>query len=183
MKLPARLVPKIAAAAALLAALAGVTLPELGAEAQGRLRAAIYLTQARIPARMSERQLIAFARRTHARRMMERTDMEVRQRRWEGNLILAFNRPPGDLEFHVLFYDIEDGVRRFVEDMSTFIDDRSQKTYVQRVTLERPRFKPNRRMEIVVTVRRQEVGTARFDMVGEEIRRTGTVDFSEEEAR
>ena len=38
-------------------------------------------------------------------------------------------------------------------------------------------------MELVVTVRREEVGRLNFELLGEEIRRTGQVDFSEEEAR
>ncbi len=101
-------------------------------------------------------------------------------------MITAFNRPPGDLEFHVLFYDIEDGARRFISDMSTFVNDRSQKTFVQRLRLERgdgrhDGFQPNRRMELVVTVRRREVGRKRFALIGEEIARTGRVDFSEGE--
>ncbi len=92
-------------------------------------------------------------------------------------MVTQFNAPPGDIEFHVLFYDIHDGDRRFIEDMSTYIDDKKQKVYVQRVKLPRPRFKPNRRMELVVTVKRSEVGSLKFITDGEEKRNTGVVDF------
>jgi hypothetical protein len=54
---------------------------------------------------------------------------------------------------------------------------------VQRIRLERPKFKPNRRMELVVTVRREEVGRANFDMIGEEVQRSGTVSFSDDDTR
>ena len=72
--------------------------------------------------------------------------------------------------------------------MSTFVNDRAQKTFVQRINLDRGHtrhegFQPNRRMELVVTVRRAEVGRHEFDLIGEEIRRTGEVSFSDEEAR
>lgn len=153
------------------------------AQRGGRLRAQIYLVQQRIPARVDERGLLAFARRANARILRETTAEPLPQRKWLADLVIAFNAPPNDLEFHALFYDVTDGQRQFLEDMSTFVNDRAQKTYVQRVRLERPRFRPNRRLEMVVTVRRQEVGTARFDIAGEEERRTGEVSFSESEAR
>jgi len=155
-------------------------------EGQRGLRAQIYFTQRRIPNRLSERGLKGFARRHNARRLQETTDRPLAEREWKAEMIVAFNRPPGDLEFHALFYDIEDGARRFVQDMSTFVNDRSQRTFVQRLRLRRGRgrhdgFQPNRRMEMVVTVRRHEVGRHRFELRGEELRRSGTVTFSDDE--
>jgi len=157
-----------------------------GAEGQGRLRANVYLVQHRLPRGGSERALLGFSRRNNARRLRETTDRPIPERQWKAEMITAFNRPPGDLEFHVLFYDVEEGARRFVTDMSTFINDRSQKTFVQRLRLDRGQgrhdgFQPNRRMELVVTVRRQEVGRQRFELRGEELQRSGTVDFSDDE--
>ena len=157
-------------------------------EGQGRLRAQIWIVQQRIPRGLTERGLIGFARRANARRLRETTAEPLPERKWLGEMITSFNRAPGDLEFHVLFYDVEDGARRFITDMSTFVNDRSQKTFVQRINLERGStrhdgFQPNHRMELVVTVRRQEVGRLNFELLGEEIRRTAQVDFSEEEAR
>jgi|GEM_PF-880417 len=167
-------------AAALLVATGTVTQP---VDAQRRLRAQIYLTQAQIPRNLSERALIGFARGHNARRLQETTSEPIPQRKWLGDLVIAFAAPPGDLEFHVLFYDLTDGARRFVDDMSTYVNDRTQRTYVQRIRLERPKFKPNRRMELVVTVRREEVGRATFDMEGAEVQRSGTVSFSDDDTR
>jgi len=167
-------------AAALLVGTGTVTQP---VDAQRRLRAQIYLTQAQIPRNLSERALIGFARGHNARRMQETTSEAIPQRKWLGDLVIAFAAPPGDLEFHVLFYDLTDGARRFVDDMSTYVNDRTQRTYVQRIRLERPKFKPNRRMELVVTVRREEVGRATFDMEGAEVQRSGTVSFSDDDTR
>jgi len=167
-------------AAALLVGTGTVTQP---VDAQRRLRAQIYLTQAQIPRNLSERALIGFARGHNARRLQETTSEAIPQRKWLGDLVIAFAAPPGDLEFHVLFYDLTDGARRFVDDMSTYVNDRTQRTYVQRIRLERPKFKPNRRMELVVTVRREEVGRATFDMEGAEVQRSGTVSFSDDDTR
>ena len=177
---------RLALGCALLAALlAVVVLPRTPASAQrgGRLRAQIYITQQRVPGNLTERGVIAFGRRSNARLLNETTAEPLQQRKWLANMVLQFNQPPGDLEFHILFYDVEDGPRRVVEDMSTFVNDRAQRTYVQPIRLPRPRFRPNRRYELVVTVRRAEVGSKQFGLVGEEVRRSGTVSFSDEETR
>jgi hypothetical protein len=177
---------KLALGCAFLAALlAVVVVPQAPVAAQrgGRVRAQIHLTQQRVPGNLTERSLIAWGRRSGNRLLQETTAEPINQRRWLANMILQFNQPPGDLEFHVLFYDVEDGPRRFVEDMSTFVNDRTQRTYVQPIRLPRPRFRPNRRYELVVTVRRAEVGSKQFGLVGEEVRRSGEVSFTADETR
>lgn len=163
-----------AAAALLVAALAPA------AEAAS-LKAQVFLVQAAVPKAGTEKALIGFARSHNARILREATDADVKKRRWNASLIVAFNKPVDDTEFQVLFYDVHDGPRRFVNDMATFVNDRKQKTFVQKVSMPRPTFKPNRNMELVVTVRRAEVGKHKFGLVGEEIRRSGTVDFGDDE--
>ncbi len=153
------------------------------AEAAGRLRAKVFLTQAKLPKKLTERKLISFARSRSTRRLRETQDEKLKDRSWKANMVISFNRPPNDLEYQVLFYDVHDGPRRLVEDMSTFVSDRTQKTYVQKISLDRPRFKPNRNMELVVVVRRQEVGRLEFGVLGQAVKRSGTVTFSDEEAK
>lgn len=145
-----------------------------------RLKAKIYLTQAKIPRKLSERGLIGFARKHRAKRLRETTAKELDKRKWRGSMVVSFNAPVGDTEFSVLFYDVE-GAPRLVEDMSTFVSDRKQKTFVQKFSLPRPRFKPNRNMELVVTVRRQEVGRYKFGVLGEAKRHSGVVSFGDNE--
>jgi hypothetical protein len=152
------------------------------AEAQ-RLRAQVYVTQAAIPRGLSEKALIGFGRGHQARAMNESSEAAIDDRHWLGNMIVAFNAPPGDLEYHALFYDVTDGARDFVDDMAIYLNGRDQRTYVQRLNLARPRFRPNRRYELVITVRRAEVGNTRFETRGEEPRRSGQVDFSVEDTR
>ena len=150
------------------------------AEAAG-LKAQVFLVQTTVPRTLTEKALLGFARKNNNKLLREETGEEVKKRKWTAQMIIAFNKPVDDLEFQVLFYDIHDGPRRFVNDMATFVNDKKQKTFVQKVTLPRPSFKPNRNMEMVVTVRRQEVGRREFGLVGEEIKRSGTVDFSGDE--
>lgn len=164
-------------------ALVGAALPTIAALAPSveaaSLKANVFLVQAAVPRSGTEKALLGFARKNNARLLREATDAAVKERKWNASLIVAFNQPVGDSEFTVLFYDIHDGPRRFVNDMATFVDDKKQKTFVQKVVLPRPTFKPNRNMELVVTVHRAEVGRHKFGLVGEEIKRSGTVDFSD----
>lgn len=163
-------------ALAALALLGAVAVP---AEA-GSVKAQVYLTQAKIPGGLSEKALLGFAR-GHNAKVLQETTGDVKDRKWKANLVVSFNRPIDDMEFQVLFYDIHDGPRRFIEDMSTMVSNRKDKTFVQSVTLPRPAFKPNRNMELVVTVRHEEVGRLKFGVVGEAPKRSGTVSFSDEE--
>ena len=177
----ARFLPIVLTAASFAVAL-GVVLWTPPVEGQRGLRGQIFIVQARIPRGLSERGLIGFGRSHRVRTFQETTSQPIPERRWQGEMITAFNRSPGDLEFHVLFYDVEGGARRFVQDMSTFISDRSQKTFLQRLRLPRGHgrhegFQPNHDMEVVVTVRHQEVGKTRLRFGGEEIAHTGRVDF------
>ncbi|MEO0326600.1 MAG: hypothetical protein AAF447_26875 [Myxococcota bacterium] len=161
----------------LAAAGTGTLLEPAPAEAQ-RLRAQVLITQHRIPRDTSERGLLRFARSHRARNLRETTDENIAEREWRANMVTSFNRPVGDLEFQVLFYELEGNNRRFLgPPLSTMISDRDQKTFLQRLRLERPRFKPDTRYELVVVVRRQEVGRARFETRGEEVRHTGEVNF------
>ena len=149
----------------------------------GALKAKILLVQAPIPKTLSEKGLIAFARRNAAKLLRESSDAEVKKRKWTADMVVLFNAPINDMEFQVLFYDVQDGPRRFVVDMTMMLNDRKQKTFVQKLVLPRPSFKPNRRMELVATVRRAEVGRVTFNVVGQEIQRSGEVSFSDSEAK
>jgi hypothetical protein len=170
------LVSLLAATAVGLTAFALAPIAEAAA-----LKAQVYLVQAKIPNKLTEKALIGFARKNANKLLREATDAPVKERKWQAEMVISFNAPVNDMEFQVLFYDIQDGPRRFVNDMSTMVNDRSQKTFVQKVTLPRPSFKPNRQMELVVTVKRAEVGRMKFGVIGEEIRRSGEVSFSDKE--
>ncbi|MGE0792195.1 MAG: hypothetical protein AB7S26_41365 [Sandaracinaceae bacterium] len=173
----------LGAAFALVLGAALVMQPAAQAQRGGGLRCQVFLTQARIPDGLSERALIGFARGHRAARMAETGEQNLQERTWLSNAVFSFNRPPGDLEFHALFYDVTDGPRTFIREMSVFVSDRTQRTVLHRIRLPRPTFRPNRRIEMVVTVQRQEVGSTRFIIDGEEVRHSGQVDFSDEEAR
>jgi hypothetical protein len=165
--------------AVVAASMLGLALFVHPAEA-GSIKAQVYITQAKIPSGLTEKGLLGFAR-SNSMKLLHEGEGEVKQRKWKANLVVSFSHSVDDMEFTVLFYDVQDGPRRFVEDMSTMVNNRNEKTFVQPITLSRPTFKPNRQMELVVTVKREEVGKLKFGVLGEEIKRSGEVSFSDDE--
>lgn len=175
---------RLALVATALAAVVSSVTPWQSADAAEGLRARIYLTQKGVPRSLSESGVIRFAQSNKATRLRETNDVPVEDRQWRATLIANFNRPVGDSEFEVLFYDIQTAERRFIAPtMTVFLSDRNQRTIVHKLRLNRPQFEPNRRLEMVVTVRRQEVGRYRFQILGDTVQHSGEVTFSDDEAR
>jgi hypothetical protein len=170
----------LAAISSIVAVAIGAVAPPVQAQ---RLRVNVYVTQAAIPRGLSEKALIGFARGHQARALNETTEADIASRHWLANMVAAFSGPPGDLEYHAIFYDVTNSTRDFVDDMAIYVNDRDQRTYVQRLNLARPRFQPDKRYELVITVRHAEVGSTRFETRGEQIRHSGQVDFSVEDTR
>jgi hypothetical protein len=175
---------RLALAATALAAVVSSVTPWQGADAASGLRAKIFLTQKGVPGSLSESGVIRFAQSNKATRLLESSDAPVEDRHWRATLVANFNQPVGDSEFEVLFYDIQTAERKFIAPtMTVFVNDRSQRTIVHKMRLKRPQFEPNRRIEMVVTVRRQEVGRYRFQILGDRVQHNGEVTFSDDEAR
>ena len=175
---------RLALAATALAGVVSSVTPWQGADAASGLRAKIFLTQKGVPGSLSESGVIRFAQSNKATRLVESNDAPVEDRHWRATLVANFNQPVGDSEFEVLFYDIQTAERKFIAPtMTVFVNDRSQRTIVHKMRLKRPQFEPNRRIEMVVTVRRQEVGRYRFQILGDRVQHGGEVTFSDDEAR
>lgn len=142
-------------------------------------QAQVYLSQAQIPGRLSEQQLRNFLRGHQARQINEESD----HRTWKFQVGTFFRSPPGDLEAHLLFYDVEHGSRLFVTEMAVFLSSRDETAFLQHVRLERPTFKPRNRYIVVLTVRRTEMASVNFELVGQQDERTGRVDFSDSDTQ
>ena len=176
--------PRLALVTTVLAAVIASATPWQDADAAQGLRAKIYLTQKGVPRTLSEAGVIRFAQSNKATRLRENADAPVEDRQWRATLVANFNAPLGDSEFEVLFYDIQTAERKFIAPaMTVFVNDRSQRTIVHKLRLKRPQFEPNRRLEMVVTVRRQEVGRYRFQILGDRVQHSGEVTFTDDEAR
>jgi hypothetical protein len=176
--------PRLGIVATALAALVSSVAPWQGAQAASGLRARIYLTQKGVSRSLSESGVLRFAQANKATRLWETGDPQIEEREWRATLVANFNAPVGDSEFEVLFYDIQTAERKFLAPtMTVFVNDRNQRTIVHSIRLKRPQFEPNRRIEMVVTVRRQEVGRYRFQILGDRVQYSGEVTFTDDEAR
>ncbi len=176
--------PRVAFVTTALAALISSVTPWQTAEAAQGLRARIFLTQKGVPRSLSESGVLRFAQSNQATRLRENADSPVEDRQWQATLVANFNAPLGDSEFEVLFYDIQTAERKFIAPaMTVFVNNSNQRTIVHKLRLKRPQFEPNRRLEMVVTVRRQEVGRYRFQILGDRVQHGGEVTFSDDEAR
>ena len=176
--------PRLALVATAFAALVSSVTPWQDADAAAGLQAKIYLTQKGISRSLTEAGVIRFAAANKAIRLRESTDAPIEDRQWRANLVVRFNKAVGDSEFEVLFYDIQTPERKFIAPaMTVFVNDRNQRTIVHKLRLKRPQFEPNRRLEMIVTVRRQEVGRYRFQILGDRVQHSGEVTFSDDEVR
>jgi hypothetical protein len=128
--------------------------------------------------------LLSFAKKHQTKRLTESSEPELSKRTWSGYMVISFTRPPQDAELTFLYYDIHQGTRKFVESRSSFLSgSRSEKVFLQPFRLDRPTFRPNRRMELVITMHQQEVANLKFEVLGQEPKRSGVVDFTEDETK
>jgi hypothetical protein len=168
------------------------TLPVLGlltlaivspSPAQAPARATISILGVAVPSTVqSLAQLTRFARSHRARSLNElMTDRPPSERRWEATLVIQFSRPITEFEYQILYFDATQAAdRRLVsgpEDVR--VSSRTETTFVHDVRMPRSRFRPNRDVDIVINVRRQEAGRARVHIVGEVIQNSGEVDFTQ----
>ena len=153
------------------------------AVAQGGLQANIFLLQKGVPSKLTERGVLRFAKANKVSRLGETRDRPIPERMWKATMVAAFNRPIGDTEFELLFYDTQSRDKKFIAPITVFISDRNQRTIVHKLRLKRPDFEPNKRMEMVVTVRRREVAKRSFQILGERVQHSGEVSFTADEAR
>jgi hypothetical protein len=152
------------------------------AKGQARNSAQIYIVQGRVPKTAPGANGLAnFGRRNHRSTLQETKGANVSERSWLARLIIQFAQPLGDWEYDILYFEVKGSQREHVGNQTVLVSNREEKTFVQRIELKRPDYKPKAKMELVIRVRGREAGKRRFTLAGEEvrIRYSGTVDFTE----
>jgi|SRR5690554_151007 len=170
-----------------VAAIATIFLPELfgaleRAEGQRGPKAQIYVVQRSVPRTLpGANGHVNFGKKHNKRVLQEVTDVPVAERSWLARLIVKFDRPLGDWEFDVVFYDLSDGKRRYMDPPMTMrVSDRDGSLFIQPIELKRPQFEPGMELELTLRTRGQEAGSRKIRLAGERIRvqHTGEVDFT-----
>jgi hypothetical protein len=102
---------------------------------------------------------------------------------WKIHFAAFFKRPLNDIEVVVKLYDVGGGGRTMIASFEQFLDQRGQNALLSNFTLERKQVGVNRHVLMVLEVQGRTVASGKFDILGEEERYTGKVNFSEDDTK
>ncbi len=105
------------------------------------------------------------------------------KKNWKIHFAAFFKKPLTDIEVVVKLYDVGGGSRTLLASFEQFLETRGQNALLSQFTLERKHVGVNKRVLMVLEVQGRTVASGRFDLLGEEERYTGKVDFSEEDTK
>lgn len=170
----------LAAIAVSIAAFVLLPLPERSANAQSLPRATVYVVGGTVPHSIASASgLLSYARSHRARQLQESTAEPMNERHWYADVVVQFSRPLTERSFTILVNDVTDGTPSLVGGPVDSMVGRDQTVIVQNIRIDRPRARPNRDVQVVVTVHRTEVGRANVRLVGEVPRSSGSLDFTQ----
>jgi hypothetical protein len=102
---------------------------------------------------------------------------------WKVYFAAFFKRPLNDIEVVVKLYDVGGGGRQMLASFEQYLDQRGQYALLSNFTLERKQVGVNKHVMIVLEVQGRTVATGKFDILGEEERYTGKVNFSDDDTK
>ncbi len=100
---------------------------------------------------------------------------------WKIYFAAFFRRPLNDLEITVKLYDVTSGRRLLINSFEQYTEGRGQKTLISNVKLEREYFGVNKKILITMETKKQLLAQGTFQILGEEEKLSGKVDFTEDE--
>lgn len=102
---------------------------------------------------------------------------------WKIYFAAFFKKPLNDIEVVVKLYDVGGGQRMLIASFEQFVDQRGGQALLSNFTLERKHVGVNKHVLMVLEVQGRTVATGKFDILGQEERYTGKVDFSDEDTK
>jgi hypothetical protein len=102
---------------------------------------------------------------------------------WKIYFAAFFKRPLTDIEVVVKLYDTSGGGRQMIASFEQFVDQRGGQALLSNFTLERKHVGVNKHVLMVLEVQGRAVASGKFDLLGEEERYTGKVNFSEDDTK
>ncbi len=168
---------------AVSACLIGTTLCLAPAPVEAGRRGQIYVLKKRLPFRLrSRRALLRFIGKHRTKHLWPQ---KKDKKKWQLEFFAFFRRKVNDREVKVRFYDITHGKTNkvFIEGDSIYLDKRGQRELASSFTLERGRFKINRKILMyIVDAHRHLLSQATFWLRGKGEVYSGRVTFSDKEA-
>jgi hypothetical protein len=99
---------------------------------------------------------------------------------WKIYFAAFFRKPLNDLEITVKLYDVTTGRRHLVNSFEQYTEGRGQTSLISHIKLEREYFGVNKKIMVVMETRKTVLAQGTFHILGEEVKHSGKVDFTDE---
>lgn len=99
---------------------------------------------------------------------------------WKVYIAAFFRKPLNDLEITVKLYDVTTGQRHLVNSFEQYTEGRGQTSLISHIKLEREYFGVNKKIMVVMETRKAILAQGTFHILGEEVKHSGKVDFTDE---
>lgn len=99
---------------------------------------------------------------------------------WKIYIAAFFKKPLNDLEVTVKLFDVTTGRRHLVNSFEQYTEGRGQTSLISHIKLEREYFGVNKKIMIQMETRKTILAQGTFHILGEEVKHSGKVDFTED---
>jgi hypothetical protein len=107
---------------------------------------------------------------------------EDKDKKWKIYFAGFLKTPLNDVEYIVKLYELSGRSQRLLATIEQFTDSRGQASLLSNMQLERKTIGANKEILITIENRGKVLASSRFKLLGAHEKRSGKVDFSEEEA-
>lgn len=138
----------------------------------------IMLSDKRFPT--SAKSLAAFNARVS--KQSRTSFFEDKDQKWKIYFAGFLKAPLNDVEYMVKLYELSGRSQRLLATIEQFTDSRGQASLLSHMTLERKAIGANKELLMTIENRGKVLASSRFKILGQQEKRTGKVDFTEDEA-
>ncbi len=107
---------------------------------------------------------------------------EDKDKKWKIYFAGFLKTPLNDVEYMVKLYELTGRGQRLVATIEQFTDSRGQASLLSNMLLERKTIGANKELLMTIENRGKVLASSRFKILGQHEKRSGKVDFTEEEA-
>jgi hypothetical protein len=150
-------------------------------EARARDAGRIFLTKGRV-ALGGQATLASTARQPEVHMVWPSEEHGNDQTAWNVDYVTLFDRPLGDYEVELKFWDVTKGPARYIGSREQFTRDKQTRMMAGELKLTAPEFERNRRYLVIVSTRRGNLAQVTFWLRGTPPRYDGRVEFGDDES-
>ena len=139
----------------------------------------------KISPKLSAKRLVSFAKGHKVINLRETSHKKLEDREWRANAVVDFSQALGDLEYHIIISSLETGRPVFIKDLTVFVSSKTDSVNLTQIRLPRSDkdFKVNKPIHLAVKVRGRTIAETKVGLVGQAVKHSGKVDFTDAEAR